>query len=186
MNCVKSNLVTVLSVLAFGAASAFAEWNGTCQSVFAVSVTMDSFVGHAPTEPFTVADGTATLVDVQVKNLDTGKKGRTEAMLKMFDAEKNPIIHASAPSAAMLALKPNETNELPIQLTISGVTNEEKASLSNFKEVDGKRTFDVSFPVSVKSFGLKAPSMMLGTISVKDIVKVTAHVTLENKSVPKS
>jgi polyisoprenoid-binding protein YceI len=162
------------------------EWSGTCQADFAVSVTMDSFVGHVATEPFAIADGSMPAqVDVQITKMDTGKKGRNEEMYKMFGADKNPVIHASATSAAMLSLSANATNELPIQLTIAGQTNEVKATLTNFKEADGKRTFDAAFPVSVKSFGLKAPSMMLGAISVHDVVKITAHVSLDSKATTK-
>jgi hypothetical protein len=179
-----STRVKVVCVLGFFAAgTAMAAWNGTCQVDFAVAVTMDGFVGHVTTEPFAVAeDGGSTSVDVQIKNMDTGKKGRTEDMFKMFSADKFPAIRAVVSSAGLMTLKPDATNELPFQLAITGQTNEVKGTLINLKETDGRRTFDAVFPVSLKSFGLKAPSMMLGAIKVADVVKVTAHVTFDSKA----
>ncbi len=186
-----SNSVKSISCLAAFIAvgqvvGARAEWMGTCQADFAVGVTMDSFVGHVTTAPFAFAeDGGTTSVDVQIKNMDTGKKGRNEEMWKMFGADKFATIRAVVPSVGVVNLKAATTNELSFQLAISGQTNEVKGVLTNFKEADGKRMFDAAFPVSLKAFGLKAPSMMFGAIKVADVVKVTAHVALESKAAAK-
>ena len=70
--------------------------------------------------------------------------------------------------------------EIPFTLEIAGVKQELVAKVSKLVTEGSRRTFDAAFEVSVKSFGLKTPSIM-GLIRVNDIVKVTSHFTLENK-----
>jgi hypothetical protein len=53
-----------------------------------------------------------------------------------------------------------------------------QAKLSNWKQEDDRHArFDAAFDVSLKEFGLEAPSILF--VSVEDTVHVTVHVALE-------
>ena len=160
-----------------------ATWSGQCQSEYAVKATVDSFTGKAASEPFTIEEGAdQVVVEVVVDKMETGKKKRDKEMQHMFHADVHPVIRGTASAAALQNLAPdaNGQAEIPFTLEIAGVKQELVAKVSKLVTEGSQRTFDAAFEVSVKSFGLKTPSIM-GLIRVNDIVKVTSHFTLENK-----
>lgn len=163
------------------------KWTGECVSDFAVKATMDSFTGKATSDVFVVIEDADELrVDVPVAKMKTGKGKRDKEMLHMFGAEEFPVISGIVAGDAVRELKASEagTNDLPFTLVIHGQTNTVVAKVTNMVEAEDARSFDASFPVSLKSFGLKAPSMMLGIINVKDEVLVTSRVTLRKGEAP--
>ena len=162
--------------------SAHAGWQGTATTEFAVKATMDSFVGKASSEPIVLADGATEFpVTFQVAKLDTGKKKRDVEMQHMFHADQ----HLDIVGVAQLAdvLKPNEAGEVPVNLTISGVTQTLPAKISDVVQADGKLSFQAYLEISLKSFGLKPPSIMK-IINVGDVVKVTTTFTLAQTAQP--
>lgn len=177
--------VCAVSFLVFlAASSAQAAWRGECVSDFKVKATMDSFTGHATSETFVVAeDATEVRIDVKIEGMKTGKAKRDKEMVHMFQAEEFPVISGTIAASALRDLKPGETgtNELPFKLVMHGQTNDAVASVTGLVDEGGKRTFNAAFPVSLKTFDLKPPSI-LGIINVNDKVLVTTHVTLTQEA----
>lgn len=168
-------------VIMGAAAGTRADWQGKVAADFDVSVTMDSFTGHATGETFVVSENAPEAkADLRIDQMFTGDKKRDKAMGKMFKSDQFPLISGTAPTAWMSEWGTNSaaTGSFPVRLVISGQTNTVSAWASHIKTSDNQRSFDAAFDVSLKAFGLKAPSMMLGAISVHDVVKVTSHVTL--------
>lgn len=167
-------------VFAAGTLAGSAAWRGTCAAEFDTKATVDSFVGKAVSEPFTVADDAAeVVVNFRIADMRTGKAKRDEEMQHMFHADQWPTLSGAAPAGAVRALAADaaDAQELPLRLTIGETTRDLVAKVTNVRDEGGSRLFDAAFDVSLKAFGLKAPSVM-GLIRVQDIVKVSAHVTL--------
>jgi len=152
---------------------------GTASSGFDVKATVDSFVGKAVSEPFEIKSGEERVTVVyEIAKMETGKKKRDKEMLHMFHAEEFPQLSGSASSAAILALEPSEAEvDLPVEFVMHGVTNEVIGKVSNVVKTDEAVSFDLAFPLSLKEFDLKAPSIMM-MIRVNNIVNVNSHVTL--------
>jgi polyisoprenoid-binding protein YceI len=72
---------------------------------------------------------------------------------------------------------------LEVTLAIRGVERKIQATVLNWKEDGDRVSFDVEFPVSLKEFDLKAPSV-LGFIRVKDRVVVKATFALAVQGTP--
>jgi hypothetical protein len=87
------------------------------------------------------------------------------------------VLVTNAPSAARLApTSPPPPGELPVQLVFRNITNQVQAHTTNPKAIAGGWEFDLDTVVSLKSFKLDPPSALLGAISVRDGVKIKAHV----------
>ena len=83
------------------------------------------------------------------------------------------------------ASPPAGPGDLPLQLVFCGITNQIQAHTTNPKVLAEGWEFDLDTLVSLKSFKLDPPSTLLGAISVKDGVKIKAHVKVL-KEPPKS
>lgn len=165
--------------------SAHAGWQGSAAAEYAVKATMDSFVGKVKSEPIALADGATEFpVTFLITKMDSDKKKRDLEMQHMFKAEEHPEIVGKADAEAILGLQAADANaELPISLTISGKTQEVPAKISDVKLADGQLTFTAYLEISLKSFGLKPPSIMK-IINVGDVVKVTTKFTLTQDAAP--
>ena len=175
----KARLALGVLLMAGCVMTASAAWQGQVEARFSVKATMDSFVGQATSRPVAVADD-ATDVDVvfAIADMKTGKKKRDVEMQHMFHIDQHPILSGRASRAALDALQPGgDAVELPITLAINGVTRDVAASVTNVERGDGTLSFQADFDVSLKSFGLKAPSVMK-IINVADTVKVSSRVSL--------
>lgn len=176
----KSIAMSVL--LSMAACSAFAApMYGSVDSTFDVKATVDSFVGKASSEAFTITEGDAKVTVVYtVAGLETGKKKRDKEMMHMFSAEEFPMITGSADAKTILALTPSDNPvDLEVELTMHGVTKTVAGKVSKVEKADGSLAFDLEFPVVLSDFGLKAPSIM-GLIRVNNTVQVASRVTLTN------
>ena len=153
---------------------------GVCNAEFAVKATMDSFVGHAKSEPASVdlaKDGKLTFC-VGVTNMITGKIKRDEEMFRMFSATNFPVIAGAAKVSDLNALKAEAGKAtLPIDVTIHGVTHSLTAQVSGLKRNEKSLAFDAAFTVPLGDFGLTPPSVMK-IIRVSNDVSVIAHVAL--------
>jgi polyisoprenoid-binding protein YceI len=187
---------TVLLLLAGTAAAG--EIHGTCDVRFLGGSTLHDFAGTGRCLPFTAplradAAGSRVLgaveVELPVAEMRTGIGARDRRMREMFDADRHPTIRASARDvdvddlrARMLA-SPDGGAALEITLAIRGVERKIATRTTHLKE-DGNRVFfDVAFPVSLREFGLSAPTV-LGIIRVADRVEVEGRFTLEVASDP--
>ena len=113
-------------------------------------------------------------VEVPVATLDTGGDGRDENMREMFDATHFPTIRAALRNVDPDTVR--ETRKLPFMLVIRDVEHETIAAVSNWRGDDEEISFDISFEISLKKFGLEAPGLFF--IRVGDRVTVTVHATV--------
>ena len=172
----------LLGLLCLAAGSVSADWQGTAQAEFAVKATMDSFVGKAASEPIALAaDATELPVTFQIAKLDTGKKKRDVEMQHMFHMEQHPELTGVAKLDDLSKLE--KAGEVPVTMTIAGVTQELTAQITDVQRADGQWSFTAQFDISLKSFGLKPPSIMK-IINVGDVVKVTTRFNLHTATQP--
>jgi polyisoprenoid-binding protein YceI len=153
---------------------------GVCNADFAVKATMDSFVGHVASQPVACdpARDAALTITVSIDRMATGKDKRDQAMFRMFSVTNFPTIVGTAPTAALNALDTAAGKaELPLELTIHGVTKPVAARVTKLNKTEAGLAFDAAFTVSLRDFGLKPPSVMK-LIRVDNDVHVVAHVAL--------
>ena len=159
-----------------------AGWTGSATADYAVKATVDSFVGKAASTPIVVADDAlSVLVTFPIARMETGKAKRDEEMRHMFHADQHPDIVGEARIEHLLNL--TEGGELPVRLTIAGVTQVVQARIHGIAGKDDARSFKADLDLSLTSFGLKPPSIMK-IIKVADLVKVTALVNLAKDAAP--
>lgn len=181
MNYLKNAVCLVVSTLVLNSA-AQAGWQGSASANYAVKATVDSFVGKATSEPIAIADGATEFpVTFLISKMETGKKKRDVEMQHMFGMDKNDLITGLAKAESLLALQAD--GEVPVSLTINGQTQELPAKISKLVKAEDKLSFVADLEISLKSFGLKPPSIMK-IINVADLVKVTATFELTSSSTP--
>jgi polyisoprenoid-binding protein YceI len=173
-------------------APASARFDGACDVTFLATSTLHDFSGSARCQPFTVlmtrdATGTGVIssveVAVPVAGMDTRNRSRDGQMREMFRSGQFPRIHAAAQEVDVDRLRvamgkgPDGKAPLDLLLRIREVERKIRATASNLKESGERVTFDLEFPVSLKEFDLKAPSV-LGIVRVGDKVAVKSTFTL--------
>ena len=175
------------------ATPAFAgDVRGICDVRFLGSSTLHDFSGKGACRPFNAtisrdAAGKSVLpsveAEVPVAEMTTENDSRDGQMRKMFDAGRFPHIRASARDVEVDRLREEMGKDsegkapLDLLLRIRDVERTVRATASNLKESDERVTVAIEFPVSLKEFDLKAPSV-LGIIRVGDKVSVKATFTL--------
>ena len=191
-----ATLVAVFSTSSAGAALADAPVSGTirgaCDVAFLVSSTLHDIPGSARCLPFAAvlsrdAAGRQVIpvveVEVPVAGMDTRNRSRDRQMREMFRSERFPRIHAAAHDVNVDRLREEMgkgregKSPLDLLLRIRDVERKVRATASRLEESGGRVTFDLEFPVSLREFDLKAPSV-LGIVRVGDKVSVKATFTL--------
>lgn len=183
---------SALLVILFAAPAWAGEIRGECAVRFEGTSTLHDFGGTARCEPFratfarepggrTVVHGAQVLVPVA--GMDTKNGSRDRQMREMFESDRFPWIRATVPEVDADRIrreaKPgSEAGTLELGLTIRDTSRRVEATVSNLREEPGKVSFDLTLPVSLKEFGLKAPSVW-GIIRVGDRVTVRSSVTLD-------
>jgi len=189
-------LVAVISSSSAGGAKADAPASatirGACEVAFLATSTLHDVSGSARCLPFETvlardAAGRQILptveVEVPVASMDTSNKSRDGKMREMFLSERFPRIHAAAHAVDVERLrveigKGRDGNaSIDLLLRIRDVERKVRATASNLKESGERVSFDLEFPVSLREFDLKAPSV-LGIIRVGDKVSVKATFAL--------
>ena len=179
-------------------------YSGTAAVTFKGYSTLHDFEGTVSVpltvthEPKKAGDGVLTAkAGAEVAKMNTQHDERDEKMRVMFNAAANPLIDVQVKGASSRAARPatktiaarggkqvtmEQSGILPVTLTMAGTTRTVTAETRALKE-DGKGhvEFDMTFRVSLKEFGLKPPSALLGAVSVKDAVDVKVHVSLDRK-----
>ena len=166
---------------------------GTCGFRFSATSTLHDFAGAGTCRPFSApllrdAEGKSVLamvdVEVPVAEMSTGNDKRDREMRTMFQSDRHPAIRASARDVDTGALRgraaadPEGKAPLQITLTIRGVERTIDATVNHLETEGGRVACDIAFPVSLKEFDLKPPSV-LGIIRVGDRVDVTARITFD-------
>ncbi|MGE5284861.1 MAG: YceI family protein [Actinomycetota bacterium] len=179
-----------------GAASAdthgLATIRGACEASFLVSATFHDVSGSARCLPFEAvlardAAGRRVIptveVDVPVAAMATGNKTRDGKMREMFESDRYPQIHAAAHDVDVERLraemgKGRDGNAaIDLLLRIHGVERKVRAAASDLKESGERVGFVLEFPVSLREFDLKPPSV-LGILRVGDEVSVKTTFSL--------
>lgn len=187
--------VMILLLLASAPAPA-GEIQGTCLLRFAGISTLHDFSGTARCQPFS-ADlvqntdvGTkipVVEVDIPVAEMETGNGVRDDQMRKMFQGDRFPRIHGTVKGIDVDRIRQESGKEggakasFDLALRIRDVERNVHAAVTNLREEGNQVGFDVEFPVSLKEFGLEAPSF-LGIFRVRDKVTVTGNVLLKVSS----
>ncbi len=183
---------SAMLLLLWAAPAGAGEIRGVCDVRFEGTSTLHDFGGTARCEPFHAnftrrADGRTVVLGaevlVPVAGMDTKNGSRDRQMREMFDSDRFPRIRAAVAEVdadrLLREAKPGAgTGILEVSLTIRDVERRVEASVSNLREEPGKVTFDLTLPVSLREFGLKAPSVW-GIIRVADRVTVRSFVTLD-------
>ncbi len=178
-------MMALAFLLSVSALSADETWEATAEVSFSGTSTLHDFEGTGAPKDFTITvngESRASFKAVlPVKTLDTDNKRRDKKMREMFRADKHPNILGKAENVPVAAMKPGDgPGKLPVRFTIAGTSKELDTDVSNWQQEDGKISFDVVFSVSLKSFKLKAPSL-LGVFKVGDQVGVSVHVEAKRK-----
>jgi polyisoprenoid-binding protein YceI len=154
----------------------------TADIQFKGSSTLHSFEGKVKTKPFTLAfisettnspmrvSGTASF-NVLEMSTDNGK--RDKKMRKMLDQEQFPTITGTLTNAE---LPTTGSSSATLHLRIRDIEQDVPVTLMYLERAGDLVTFNVIFPVSLKEFGLKAPSVV-GLIRVADTVEIDCSVT---------
>lgn len=171
------------------------SWSGNCGIRFSGNSTLHSFSGTVSAEPFTiqiansgdpahaVAKGRIT---AKAAKMDTEKPARDRKMHKVMGTSSFPDVIVDIGTLTAAATKPKpggavpEPTVIPFNLTIKDKTRKMAGRVSKWSYSDGKISFHVGFPVSLRSFGIQPPSVA-GIVKVDDTIQVEAAVHLQRK-----
>ncbi|GEP40808.1 YceI family protein [Brevifollis gellanilyticus] len=164
------------------------DWAGAADITFSGTSTLHNWAGKVTAKPFTTS---VTLTDsgqlkkvkaevtVEAAGMDTAEPKRDENMRKAMKATDYPLIRAAIDaSAESITSDPRTPAFLPMTLTLLGKSQKITGVISHFQKQKDKVTFDLDFPVSMKTSGISVPSVLL-FIRVGDEVKIHATVTLK-------
>lgn len=172
------------------------EIKGTCLLRFVGISTLHDFSGTVRCQPFSAglvksavggAGIPAVEVDVLVDEMDTENESRDDQMREMFQSEEFPRIHGTVSDIDADRIRREIGKEgggkafFDLTLRVRDVERTIQAAVTNLREEGNQVGFDVEFPVSLKEFGLKAPSFLV-IFRVRDKVTVTGNVLLEVSS----
>jgi hypothetical protein len=185
--------LAIAILLLFAIPALSGEVRGTCDFRFFGSSTLHDFEGTGRCLPFSApilraAEGKGELalveVEVPVAEMKTGIGARDRKMREMFQADRYPAIRAAARDIDAEALRERMQGDregkapLEIHLSIRGVERKILATAKNLKADGNRVSFEIAFPVSLKEFGLPAPTV-LGILRVADQVAVTGSFTID-------
>jgi hypothetical protein len=189
MGVISAAFLLFLPVFAFAG-----EWKGTCDLRFTGTSTLHDFTGNVHCRQFTLtaADGPggkellrASVIEVPVSEMDTGNNSRDRQLRDMFRSVEYPVLLGSFKDISPevfrqeLGKSPDGKRSLDFLLRIRDIERPVHAVASGFREENGRVSFALEFPVSLKEYGLKPPTVLFGAIRVGDKVTVRAAVRLE-------
>lgn len=186
-------LPLLLAAAAFGQPAG--DWQGACKITFSGTSPLQNFTGTVSAEPFAVTlanpergpgAGLAATVRVKAAKMDTDEPRRDEKMHETLEVTKHPEIVVRLPEGMTLAQtlpvvdgqSPRPT-VVPFVLTLLGQDHEILGQVSEWRYAEGVARFRVSFPVSLKASGIKAPAV-LGVVRVADEIQVQADLVLRD------
>ncbi|MDF7799368.1 YceI family protein [Pontiellaceae bacterium B1224] len=169
--------------LCIAASAETQQADATAVIQFKGNSTLHDFEGLVKTQPFTATffDETPNgpvLVSAKasftVLEMSTDHGKRDKNMRKMLDQKQFPIITGTLTNAELPTFGTNSTANL--HLRIRDIEQEVPVTLSEWERAGNLGTFRMTFPISLKAFDLKAPSV-LGLIRVGDTVEIDCSVT---------
>lgn len=186
--------IAAFLLLALVSAASAENLMGNCDIRFLGTSTLHDFSGTARCQPFpvNVSGGTdegrnlrGVEIVVPVEEMDTKNGKRDKQMREMFEYDKFPhvraVLSALDPDKLRQQMRndPNGEGNVEISLKIRDIEHKIQATVRNLRETSGRVIFDVSFPVSLRSYKLRPPAVLFGAIRVGDKVDVTAAFRLE-------
>ncbi|MEK6778226.1 MAG: YceI family protein [Candidatus Deferrimicrobiota bacterium] len=181
-------------LLTFASAASAGVLNGNCDIRILGTSTLHDFSGTVRCQPFPVslvgdAEGRMVIPGVEiavlVEEMDTQNKSRDKQMREMFQGGKFPRIQAVLlnldPDKILREMRndPNGKGMVELTLKIRDVERRIQAVIGNLRENPGRVSFDAEFPLSLKEYDLKPPTVFFGAIRVGDKVTVNAAFRLE-------
>ena len=162
-------------------------WQCRADITFSGTSTLHDWSGKVAAQPFLTRVSTdsggrparvQSSVKIEVAGMDTAEPRRDENMRKAMKTSEHPLITAEIDVPAdKIASDLRTPTQLPMTLTLLGNPLQVIGSVSSFKQQDGRITFDMDFPISMKAGGISVPSVLY-FIRVGDVVKIHASVTL--------
>jgi len=152
---------------------------------FSGTSTLHDFSGHGTSTVHRVewtplAEGgrlSAKSIAIQTKSLTTDHAKRDRNMAKMFDPSSHPLISGTLQNWRVHAPVDGTPATNTLLLEMNGHTARVPAKITSCLETGGTTRFRAEFDVSLKTFGLKRPSV-LGLIRVGDTVHVQVDTLL--------
>ncbi len=189
--------IAVILLLALVSSAKAETLKGGCEIRFLGVSTLHDFTGTCRCQPFTVTvvkgaagrqgiPGVEIAVPVEEMNTKNGK--RDKQMREMFQSDKFPHIRGIIRDLDPDKIRretgngPGATGSVEFTLKIRDIERTIRANVSNLRETPERVTFDAEFPVSLKEFDLKPPTVLFGAIRVGDKVTVNAAFRLEAPS----
>lgn len=178
LSTVLIRLTVGMHLLAGGAVCA-AEWSGEAAITFKGSSTLHAFGGAVTAAHVRVVTaGTGTSLcwsasgEITVTNMTTAHAGRDAKMWAMLSASKWPTIRAAIPSETPVTAG---ATSCTVRVEIAGATNDLAAVLSHWQADAAAVSCEIAFPLSLKAFALRPPSV-LGLIRVADCIEVQGRI----------
>lgn len=192
--CCMRRLILAALFLALSSPAWANEIRGTCFVTFSATSTLHDFTGTVRSEPFAVAlsgkgTGERTIqiveVSVPVNEIDTANEKRDKELREMFQSDSFPSIRGVVrnihPYEIWQEMRSSKSRETTLLLTlkIRDIEQNIESRLANLREYGEQISFDMEFPVSLKAYGLKPPSLFFGLVRVGDTVTVKITFDLE-------
>lgn len=159
---------------------------------FVATSTLHDFTGEVPRISFRLERGRvgglwSADVEAAVREMHTGNAWRDANLRRMFDVDRYPTIgaHFEVIDPAIAAGAAGDgSGRLPFVLRIRDVSRPVVGRVRDWRQVEHEVSFSVEFEVSLREFGLEAPSV-LGVMHVGDTVRVVvAVVVVDEASAP--
>ncbi len=164
-------------------------YRGVVQISFHGYSTFHDFRGRAVSEPFeyqTASDtsaadtSTVTRIEVYAESLATPNNALNENMHSTLEAEKFPVIAGMLNHSAFLNIRKGtqKPTEFRFRLKIRNSTRIIKAVSSGFFADDDSLGFHADFSVSLSAYRLEPPTLLLGSVRVKDTIDIRTRVRM--------
>ena len=122
---------------------------------------------------------TTVTVTVPAERLDCANGTMNEHMLKALKSSEHPMITFTLSSYDIATEGETVKGTLRGQLTLGGVTKPITIPATGTAAGDGSLRVTGSHALNMKDYGLKPPSLMMGTMKVKEIVTVHFDLILK-------
>jgi polyisoprenoid-binding protein YceI len=109
---------------------------------------------------------------IRAKDLDCANSTMNEHMLKALKADKNAVIEFKLSSYDMTKAADGMNGKLTGALTLGGTTKDITFTAAGSAHSDGSLHVTGAYPILMSDYGLKAPSLMMGTMKVNNRVTV--------------
>jgi polyisoprenoid-binding protein YceI len=119
------------------------------------------------------------VVRIPAGQIDCGNGTMNEHMYKALKAKANPTIELRVTSYEMARGTDGITGTLDGTLTIGGTTRQVSIDAVGKSTEAGTLQVTGTYPVKMTEYGLKPPTLMLGTMKVNELVKVNFNLLLK-------